>query len=222
MAYTDRETVRLRHGFYWEETFSGKNAASETLRLMHTAYGIIRIIKNGALLVENTDYTFTSTKKIDLDVDGKASDVFDVTYATKLLDDLIDDAIEEAEQEVKSIMIRRYGDVVIGAWETSTPLRIAHITAKLAGHIAKGFLLDKGQVSQTPALMQNDRAIEKIMKKLRDIDLGRSEIIGEVPTGDSEITVGEPTNLIYGDLTDLQKKNIPEIEEYLDDRGWEP
>jgi len=201
LAYTTQSRVREEFSFMFDqENQTGKTGS--TLNLKEVAYAIERIERDGvALTGGGTDFTFLPPRQISLVTPAVAADQYVITSHVTITTEALTAHITKAENIINARMVRVFGESVV-PW-TVAPAIIAEITIELAGCLALRTMV-WGNHSLSQKAKDWSRDIKKeVDEKLEMIEEGRMEVIGETPTGDTLVTVGNAGTQIFVPLDDL-------------------
>jgi len=215
MAYTTSDEVRLRHGFFAEKNIVGEDLpVTTTIKLDQTSYGIISVEKNGSALTEVVaapaagEYSFTPPKTITLGDAAVVTDLFVLTYETELSPTVITSFMDQATAEVKSILVRRFGETTVEAWDSPgpAPAIVTSLTTELAGVHAERAMLRKGHTFDPAAMNALNDDLDRITKQLKGIDKGMLIIPGETSIGGDPLVArgADTVPNVFAGLDDLQ------------------
>lgn len=180
MVYATETEVRLQHGFHSEELFSDTEAVGSTLTLANQAYNVIELLKNGAVLTDPADFSFTPSRSINLVVPGISSDEFVATYGTIVRADVIDNNIVWATQIIKSKLLNRaFNQETLDDWDASTPELIERIAVELAGLRTERAMLRKARSFDPDVMNGLNKQIDELCDTIEDIATGDLEVPDE-------------------------------------------
>ena len=198
--FAESARVRREHGFRLEEEHT--NITNVTFLLLKRAYSIISVVKEGVTLTTPADFSFKSPKKIILTSLPNVDDFIEVKYATELDIEQIDDAISHGDQDIRAVMVKRFGQAKLTDWETAPPAYLVEIGTKLAGLYAERMMIRQNHSYDTEAFMNIQKSMDTCWKKLGKVDLGILQLVGETPISD-EVLVGRTGDQFFGSLEDI-------------------
>ncbi len=198
--FAESARVRREHGFRVEEEHT--NITDVKFFLLKRAYSIISVVKEGVALTTPADFSFVSPKKITLTSLPSIEDFIEVKYESELDAEQIDDAISHGDQDIRAVMVKRFGQTRLTEWETTPPAYLVEIGTKLAGLYAERMMIRQNHSYDTEAFTIIQKSMDACWKKLGKVDLGILQLVGETPIAD-EVLVGRTGDQFFGSLEDI-------------------